>query len=112
MSREGTDEVVGDELSGSTQGTKIDDGGQPYPDAYQLVAEAGAKFPQVFTSLEDSPRVTDYIKTKQETGSDGGPQLGTFKTVLVIEKCDHELVKYLIDIARPIQEKVKIEMTM
>ncbi|KAL6860492.1 hypothetical protein ACO1O0_004520 [Amphichorda felina] len=102
MSREETDEVVDDAFSGSAQGTKIDDGGQSYPDAYQLV----------FPSLEDSPRVPDYIKTKQETGSDGGPQLGTFKAVLVIEKCDHELVKYLVDIARPIQEKVKIEMTM
>ena len=106
------EEMGGDAFPGSAQDAKIDDGGPSYRDAYQLGVEAGAEFPQAFLGLDDSPRVLDCIKTNQGTGSDGDPPSGTFKAVLVIEKCDHELVKYLIDIARPIQGKVKIEMTI
>lgn len=47
-------------------------------------------------------------------GADGDcdPRSPSFKVVLMADKCDHELVKYLIDVTKPIQGRVKMKVVM
>ncbi|ROT35242.1 hypothetical protein SODALDRAFT_329430 [Sodiomyces alkalinus F11] len=74
----------------------------------QLTFNSDYDFEKALACLKDS-EVTS--KVEAETASVTS-QSGISKVVLVVEKCDHEIVKYLIDITRPIQGRVKMEMIM
>lgn len=75
---------------------------------------------QIFNTLECPSRVIQCIEkldmssASPSTGGDGDidPQSPSFKVVLMADKCDHELVKYLIDVTKPIQGRVKMKVVM
>ncbi|RNJ58007.1 hypothetical protein D7B24_005324 [Verticillium nonalfalfae] len=55
------------------------------------------------------PRVTE---PDFSIAGGGDKRSSSFSVVLVAEECDHELVKYLIDVTKPIKGRVKMEVVM
>ncbi|KAG7118479.1 Myb-related protein B like [Verticillium longisporum] len=75
---------------------------------------------KAFNNLESPTGTLQFIEGLDPRGTEpdfriaggGDKRSSSFSVVLVAEECDHELVKYLIDVTKPIKGRVKMEVVM
>ncbi|EEY23688.1 predicted protein [Verticillium alfalfae VaMs.102] len=75
---------------------------------------------KTFNELESPTGALQFIEGLDPRGTEpdfsiaggGDKRSSSFSVVLVAEECDHELVKYLIDVTKPIKGRVKMEVVM